>query len=90
MPSIAPATGGTIIISTDNEYTLYINGQQIGTRADWTVALRYTFTLGSPTHDIALAVNADNTGGPAGVIATLELNVACSTYFVYVTDNTWK
>ncbi|KAF8336206.1 hypothetical protein F5887DRAFT_1247589 [Amanita rubescens] len=93
IPGNVPVTGGTIIISTDNEYTLYINGQQIGTHADWTVAQRYTFTLGSPTRHVVVAVNAENTGGPAGVIAALELNAAirsCSTYFVYVTDNTWK
>ena len=93
IPGNVPATGGTIIISTDNEYTLYINGQQIGTHADWTVAQRYTFTLGSPTRNIVVAVNADNTGGPAGVIAALELNLevgSCSAYSVYVTDNSWK
>ncbi|KAF8348019.1 hypothetical protein F5887DRAFT_674775 [Amanita rubescens] len=93
IPGDVPATGGTIIISTDDEYTLYIDGQQIGTHAGWTVAQRYTFTLGSPTRHIVIAVNAENIGGPAGVIAAVEFNVAigsCSTYFVYVTDNTWK
>ncbi|KAF8325497.1 hypothetical protein F5887DRAFT_1165092 [Amanita rubescens] len=93
VPGNVPATGGTIIISADNAYTLYINGQQIGTYADWTVAQRYTFTLGSPTQNIVVAVNAENTGGPAGVIAVLELNVgvrSCSGYSVYVTDSSWK
>ncbi|KAF8314649.1 hypothetical protein F5887DRAFT_1089767 [Amanita rubescens] len=84
-----PATGGTIIISTDNEYTLYINGKVIGTHADWTHAQIYSFHLTPPTRNIVVAVNATNFGGPAGVIAALELNSGCSTE-VYVTDRSWK
>ena len=88
IPGNVPVTGGTIIISTDNEYTLYINGKLIGTHADWTVAQSWSFNL-IPTHHIVVAVEATNTGGPAGVIVALELNAGCFT-FDYVTDSTWK
>ena len=87
-----PATGGTIIISTDNVYTLYINGQEIGSYDNWEIAQSWTFTLDTPSRNIVVAVNAENTGGPAGVIAALDLTVAigsCSTYVNYVTDSSW-
>ncbi|KAF8336205.1 hypothetical protein F5887DRAFT_577257 [Amanita rubescens] len=68
-----PATGGTIIISTDNAYTLYINGQEIGSYDNWEIAQSWTFTLDTPSRNIIVAVNAENMGGPAGVIAALDL-----------------
>ncbi|KAF8325690.1 hypothetical protein F5887DRAFT_1201474 [Amanita rubescens] len=89
IPGILPATGGTIVISTDNQYTLYINGQLIGTHADWTHSQTYPFTLTIPTQHIVVAVAATNFAGPAGVIAALQLNAGCSN-FVYVTDSSWK
>ena len=92
IPGNVPATGGTIVISTDNAYTLYINGQEIGSSNNWQIAQRWTFTLGTPSRDILVAVNADNTGGAAGVIVALDLTVAtgsCSAYVNYVTDSSW-
>ncbi|KAF8343239.1 hypothetical protein F5887DRAFT_342249 [Amanita rubescens] len=89
LPGNVRATGGTIVISTDNAYTLYINGQLIGSHADWTHAQTYSFHLTPPTHNIVVAINATNFGGPAGVIAAVELNAGCAN-FVYVTDRTWK
>ncbi|KAF8726213.1 hypothetical protein AX14_007925 [Amanita brunnescens Koide BX004] len=93
LPGGVVARTGSIIIDTDNGYTLYINGNEIGQGSNWQQAQRWTFTLDFPTDDIVIAVDAVNTGGPAGLIALVELDVAncyCSSYSVYVTDNSWK
>ena len=84
-----PATSGTIIISTDNEYTLSINGHNIGTHADWTHAQTYLFNFNIPTVHIIVAVEATNFELEAGVVAALQLKAGCLT-FNYHTDNTWQ
>ena len=86
---------GTIIIDTDNQYILYINGNKIGSATDWRQAERWTFTLPSPASDIELAIHATNTDGPAGFIVAVAFNYYdCPGSFVKVTDGTpdgtWK
>ena len=93
LPGGVVARTGSIIIDTDDGYTLYINGKVIGQGSNWQQAQRWAFALDYPTDDIVIAVDSVNTGGPAGLIATVVLDVAncyCSTYSVYVTDNSWK
>ncbi|KAF8624375.1 hypothetical protein AX15_005908 [Amanita polypyramis BW_CC] len=94
LPGGVLTRSGTIVISVDNGYTLYINGKQIGSAGDWTHAQRWKFTLDYPTDDIVIAVDAVNTGGPAGLIAAVEFDVAncdgCSSYLVYISDSSWK
>ena len=85
------ATGGTIAIDTDNTYTLYINGKEIGQGTNWQQAQRWKFTFNYPTDDIVIAVDADNLGGPAGLIARITLDVGiCGSTSLYITDDSWK
>jgi hypothetical protein len=86
---------GTIIIDTDNAYTLYINGNEIGSGNDWHQAQRWTFTLF--TDNIVLAIATNNTDGPAGFIVAVVFNTVydnCYSPLVSVTDGTpegtWK
>lgn len=93
LPGGLVASAGSIIIDTDNGYTLYINGDMVGQGSNWQQAQRWSFTFDYPTDNIVIAVDGVNTGGPAGLIATVILDVSncyCSTYSVYVTDNSWK
>jgi hypothetical protein len=88
---------GTIIIGADNGYTLYINGNKIGSGDNWPQAQRWAFTLPSPSDDIVLAIAATNTGGPAGFIVAVAFDAyyyGCSSTLVKITDGTpdgtWK
>ena len=81
---------GTIIIDADNGYTLYINGNEIGSGDNWPQAQRWTFTL-EPTDSIVLAITATNTGGPAGFIVAVVFDAYycdCSSNLFKVTDGT--
>ena len=87
----APVTGGTIIICADNAYTLYINGQEIGSSNNVQTAQIWSFALDGPDI-IVVAVNAENTGGPAGIIVAIEFTIGddpCSDYLNFVSDSTW-
>ncbi|KAG7448134.1 lectin [Guyanagaster necrorhizus] len=79
----------TILIATDNLHTLYVNGAQVGSGASFSDAQVYTVGL-EPESDNVIAVNGTNTGGPAGLIATVLVDYADGTTETFVTDASWK
>ncbi|KAG6829678.1 hypothetical protein H0H92_003796 [Tricholoma furcatifolium] len=85
-----PGSSAHVLIATDNEFTLYINGLLVGSGESFTVANRYVVNF-PPTSTVTFAVYAVNTGGPAGVFAAYELVTCdCSSNIYGVTDGSWK
>ncbi|KAK0202315.1 lectin [Desarmillaria ectypa] len=78
-----------IVLTTDNGYTVYANGQSLGSGSDYTTAQAYSVPQLNPDENV-FAVNGVNTGGPAGVIGTILVAYTDSTSVSYITDNTWK
>ncbi|KAG6806245.1 hypothetical protein H0H92_012079, partial [Tricholoma furcatifolium] len=79
-----------VLIATDNDFTLYINGLLVGSGSSYTTAYRYLVNL-PLTSTVTIAVYAVNSGGPAGVFAAFELITCdCSNNVYGVTDKTWK
>ncbi|KAF8075281.1 hypothetical protein FPV67DRAFT_1476831 [Lyophyllum atratum] len=92
MPSGELASQAKIVIAADNEFTLYINGMLVGSGQSFTVARRYVVNF-PPTARVVIAVFARNVppGGPAGVIASVELvSCVCGGDVSLVTDASWK
>ncbi|PFH49028.1 carbohydrate-binding module family 67 protein [Amanita thiersii Skay4041] len=92
IPGGARVRSGTIIISTDNEYTLFVNGRRVGSGNNWQVAQRWVFDL-PPVDRVEIAVYARNLGGPAGVIAAARFDTAgngCSNSVTFYSDGSWK
>ncbi|KAK0463801.1 lectin [Desarmillaria tabescens] len=79
----------TILLATDNLHTLYVNGAEIGSGASFSAAQVYTVGL-NPESDNVITVNGTNTGGPAGLIATVLVDYADGTTETFVTDASWK
>ncbi|KAF5379400.1 hypothetical protein D9615_006572 [Tricholomella constricta] len=81
-----------ILIATDNEHTVYVNGLLVGSGGSFTQAQRYVVNF-PPTSRVVIAVFARNIppGGPAGVFAAAELvSCDCSEDVYFVTDRSWK
>ncbi|KAG6897149.1 hypothetical protein C0993_007762 [Termitomyces sp. T159_Od127] len=79
-----------ILIATDNEFTIYVNGLLVGSGASFTVANLYVVNF-PPTSRVVIAVYATNNEGPAGVFAAFDLVTSdCSGDVSFVTDGTWK
>ncbi|KAG7443901.1 lectin [Guyanagaster necrorhizus] len=80
-----------VVMTTDNAYTLYANGQSIGSGSDYTSAQAYSVPQLDPDENV-FAVNGTNVapGGPAGVIGTILVAYSDGTSASYITDNTWK
>ncbi|KAK0432656.1 lectin [Armillaria borealis] len=78
-----------VVLTTDNGYTVYANGQNLGSGSDYTTAQAYSVPQLNPDENV-FAVNGVNTGGPAGVIGTILVAYNDGTSVSYVTDGTWK
>ena len=97
--TLAADTSCSLYIAVDNTYNVYMDAQNIGSYPNADVSNfqqvnRIDFTLGPGSH--VLAIEATNTGGPAGVIAALRSNgnpnapaTAASTIFK-TGDAGWK
>ncbi|KAK0220200.1 lectin [Armillaria fumosa] len=83
------AVCATILIATDDFHTLYVNGAEIGSGASYTSAQVYTVGLKRKSKN-GIAINATNTGGPAGMIATVLVDYSDSSTETFVTDASWK
>ncbi|KAJ6500576.1 lectin [Mycena sanguinolenta] len=96
-PTGQTATSATIIITADNEYSLYVNGVLIGSGTDFQVAQEYTVTL-TPAPNVVFAVYAVNTlttNNPAGLLVAIEINTStagcdCVSGAYLISDGSWK
>lgn len=89
----SPLVNATLLLTADDAYVAYINGNQAGQGQDWTIAssLDITGLLTSGTNILAIA--ASNLGAvptPAGLIGQLTLNYADSQQVVLQTDASWS
>ena len=97
VPGGSKVDSGKIIVDADDAFTLYINGDKIGSSDNYTQVQRWDFSPQDSTDTIVLAINVTNSGGPAGFIVAAAFNVVgcsdASTLFKVTDgtpDGTWK
>ncbi|KAK0477345.1 lectin [Armillaria novae-zelandiae] len=79
----------TIIISSDDLYSIVVNGREIGVGNGYLTSAVYTVGLEPEGHNVfAIAVN--NTGGAGGLIPAIRVDYSDGTTQTIVTDTTWK
>lgn len=92
----------TVIVSADNAFILYLNGEIVGTSPfgsdTWKVAQRYTpslFQNANQVEQFVFAINATNTptsigfDNPAGLIVAVQITYSDGTFDTYRSDSTW-
>ncbi|KAK0492273.1 hypothetical protein EDD18DRAFT_1465467 [Armillaria luteobubalina] len=79
----------TIIISSDDLYSIVVNGNQIGAGNGYKRSAVYTAGLEPEGHNV-FGISVNNTGGFAGLIATILVDYSDGTTQTIVTDTTWK
>ncbi|KAK0460128.1 lectin [Desarmillaria tabescens] len=83
-------TCATILLSSDDLYTINVNGAEIGSGEGWRTSVVYTVGL-NPEGDNVFAIAVNNTIGLAGpLIATILVDYTDGTTETIVTDTTWK
>ncbi|KAJ7184334.1 lectin [Mycena filopes] len=82
------AVQADIIMTVDNGLTLYVNGGQVGTGGDFRFAERFCVPL-RPCLNV-FAVTGVNAGGPAGLLATIQITYSDGSTSTIVSDTTWR
>ncbi|KAF7422824.1 hypothetical protein PC9H_010983 [Pleurotus ostreatus] len=83
------AVSAKILITADNSYKLFVNGNPIGTGANFTDAEVYYVAL-QPSSNL-FAVEVTNTEeGPAALIASILVQYSDGSTETVITDETWR
>ncbi|KAF8173552.1 hypothetical protein K438DRAFT_2051150 [Mycena galopus ATCC 62051] len=95
-PAGQTASYVTAIISCDNEYMFFINGDMVAGGYHYHLSQQFSISL-SPAANVVFAVNATNYDGPAGFIAEIQITTTgapacteCSSSSFVITDASWK
>ncbi|GLB44347.1 putative bacterial alpha-L-rhamnosidase C-terminal domain [Lyophyllum shimeji] len=98
-PSGKTPTSALILMSVDDQFSLYVNGNLVGsspTTADiWKTSQRFSVALNAGSN--LFAVRATNlpdvsTGGdnPAGLLAAIQITFSDGTTTIFSTDSSWR
>jgi alpha-L-rhamnosidase len=82
-----------IIVAADNFYTLWLNGEPLGTGTNFRVGNLFEIgpQLEDGTNRFAIAVeNAGDSPNPAGLMARLEIHFTDGSTRIETTDESWK
>jgi signal transduction histidine kinase len=90
IPKQAKATGARLVMTVDNEFTLYLDGRELGRGAEWRELFISDLTpLMTPgTH--VLAVNCYNGSFSAGMLLGLRVDLADGQNLEIKSDETWR
>ncbi|KAK0477346.1 hypothetical protein IW261DRAFT_1487235 [Armillaria novae-zelandiae] len=84
------AVCGKVVITADDEYTLYVNGNNIGSGSNWQTMQAYSIPILDADENL-IAVDSLNTQPTvAGLIAGVLVAYNDGTSETYYTDNSWK
>ena len=81
---------GALTITADNRYVVHLNGERVGTGDSWQKPDEYDVTKLLTQGKNIIAIEAKNEGGPAGLIATLNIQRQAGGPLIVATDSTWK
>src|SRR5262249_8153654 len=89
--NLGPPEHGTIQISCDDNYELFVNGRHVGSGQNWKQLDAYDITKFLVQGANTIAVQAANSeGGSAGLAARVAVKQQGNTHVEHSTDATWK
>ena len=84
----------TVTMCADNEFTLFVNGRQVGTGSDWQKPVKVDIRSDMKPGPLVLAVEAVNTvysgANPAGLIGCVQIEFVDGPPMIQFTDGSWK
>ena len=79
-----------LALACDNKAVIYLDGKQIGENDSWSDATVIDLAKVIKVGEHVLAVRAENQGGPAGLIAKLDLTLPNAKKQSVQTDSSWQ
>ncbi|HXR06452.1 MAG TPA: ATP-binding protein [Candidatus Acidoferrum sp.] len=90
IPASTRVTQAWMTMTVDNEYTLFLDGRNVGRGAEWRHLGKYDLTqLLSPGKHV-LAVEAYNVDAQAGMICGMRIDLADGRFFEIKSDQDWR
>lgn len=93
LPANQVVRSATITMTADNEFRLFVNGQEAGSSDDWESPGKFAVAALLKPGENVLAVEARNVGDaptPAGLIGKLNIIFEEGNALTLDTDNSWK
>lgn len=90
VPADRQVVRATLTATADNQFTAYLNGNQVASGTDWTRAARVDVTDRLTPGSNLLALSATNLGGPGAIIARLRVEFASGEPVVVDTGDAFK
>jgi len=93
LPTNRKVQRARILMTADNEFTLFVNGQPVGSGNNFHQASEFDLAgLLQPGRNLlaVLARNSGDTPNPAGLLGRLEVAFASGEPLVLATDESWK
>ncbi|MCC2672850.1 MAG: Alfa-L-rhamnosidase, partial [Armatimonadetes bacterium] len=93
LPAGRQPVRATFYLAVDNQFTLYVNGKELGQGSGWQSAtpidILPQLRAGENTFAVA-ANNMDEKGGPAGLLGRLQVQFASGAPITLDIDGSWK
>ncbi len=93
IPEKTQVNAARLLVAGDNEFTVFVNGQQLGTGSNFKAAAEYDVAPLLVTGENVVAVSVTNAGespNPAGLLARLEATLNPGGHFFIASDEHWK
>ena len=90
VPASSAITNAQLVMTADNEFTLYLDGRELGHGAEWHELFVFDLTRVMTSGKHVLAVKAMNSFGPAGMIFGLQVNLADGRTIEVKSDKSWR
>jgi len=90
IPQNARVTKARLVMTVDNEFTLYLDGRELGRGAEWRELFIFDLTQLVPPGRHVLAVNCYNGSFFAGMLLGLHVDLADGRSLDVLSDNSWR
>lgn len=90
IPESGTVTNARLVMTMDNEFTVYLDGRELGQGAEWRELFVFDLTQLLPPGQHVLAVKGVNSFGYAGMLLGLQINLADGRTITAQSDKTWR
>lgn len=90
IPSDSKVIEARMLLTADNEFTIYLDGQEIGHGAEWRELFDYNLILFLSPGRHVLAVEAVNPSGFGGMLLGIRIELANGQRIEIKSDESWK
>ena len=90
IPNDGPVAHARLVMTADNEFTLYLDGRELGRGAEWRELFDYDVTQRMSPGTHILAIKAYNSSGFAGMLLGLRIHLADGRVIEVKSDPSWR